>query len=157
MSADKDGVELLPCPFCGGEASDAGHIAYNRALDDTTWADGSPVTEAFYVNCIACGAVARSGFVGGFQTKVEAIERWNHRARPTPAHEQGWRTDDCRARGDWSEDAVEQLAHELSWELEEASLSANDYVTVNREKLRTIAKRVLARLPPPLTKGGEDA
>jgi len=77
--------------------------------------------------------------------------------RPTPAQEQGWRTDDCRARGDWSEDAVEQLAHELSWELEEASLSANDYVTVNREKLRTIAKRVLARLPPPLTKGGEDA
>lgn len=73
----------MPCPFCGGEASDTGHIAYNRALNDTTWADGSPVVEAFFVNCIACGTVARSGFIGGFQAKAEAVERWN-----TRSHEQ---------------------------------------------------------------------
>jgi hypothetical protein len=68
---------------------------------------------------------------------------------------EAWRTDDCRAAGDWSEDAVEQLVHELSWELEEASLDARDYVTVNREKLRMIAKRVLARTPYPHNGEGE--
>lgn len=73
-------------------------------------------------------------------------------APPAPPQEQpasgsgeGWRTDDCRARGDMLGDPVEQLVFELSWELEEAALSANDLVTVNREKLRTIAKRVLER------------
>ena len=71
--------ELLPCPFCGKEAAH-GHIRYSRPLSDTSWADETPITEAFYVNCVWCGAVCRSGLVGGFQTEAEAAERWNTRA-----------------------------------------------------------------------------
>lgn len=78
-------AELLPCPFCGGEASADGHIRYSKPLADTWWEGGLPITEAFYVNCIKCGAVARSGLVGGYQTKAEAIERWNARHRGSTA------------------------------------------------------------------------
>jgi hypothetical protein len=81
--------------------------------------------------------------------EAEAIAAWNTRT-PTPdavnadkAHD--WRTDDCRVMGNHHADPVEQLAFELSFELEVAELDAHDLVTVNREKLRTIAKRVLAR------------
>lgn len=71
--------ELKPCPFCGGKASADGHIRYGKPLKDAWWEDGSPITEAFYTNCMNCGALARSGIVGGFKTKAEAIERWNTR------------------------------------------------------------------------------
>ena len=54
--------------------------------------------------------------------------------------------DRLRSSPNYHEDEVEQLMFELSWELEEASLNSNDYVTVNREKLRAIAHRVLGRL-----------
>jgi hypothetical protein len=71
---------LLPCPFCGGEASADGETHYREALADTHWADGSDITEAFFVNCIKCGITnGRPGLVGGYQTKDEAIERWNAR------------------------------------------------------------------------------
>lgn len=74
-----DTPTLKPCPFCGGGASDAGHIKYSRPLDDTSWEDGSAVLEAFYVNCMKCGAVSRAGLVGGYQTKAQAIAAWNTR------------------------------------------------------------------------------
>lgn len=74
---------LKPCPFCGGKASDNGHIKYKPALHDTWWPGDIPITESFYVNCIKCGAVARSGIVGGYQTKAEAIAAWNTRAKAT--------------------------------------------------------------------------
>ena len=77
------GVEgLKPCPFCGGEASDAGHTKYSRPLDDAKWLDGSPVREAFFVNCIPCGASSRNSLFGGYQTKAEAIAAWNRRTPP---------------------------------------------------------------------------
>lgn len=102
-------------------------------------------------------ALAYADETGGVGLSVQAADL---RAILSALHPQvvgvaeGWQTDDCRAVGDWSEDQVEQLMFELSWELEEAALNVNDYVTVNREKLRTIAKRVLARLaaaPKPTT------
>lgn len=71
-------VKLLPCPFCGHAAA-LGHIRYSRPLNDTTWADETPITEAHYVNCVWCGAVCRSGIVGGYQTQAEAIAAWNTR------------------------------------------------------------------------------
>jgi hypothetical protein len=75
-------AELKPCPFCGGEASDAGHVRYSKPLTDTWWDDGSPITEAFYVNCIKCGIDnGRAGLVGGYRTRAEANERWNTRAQ----------------------------------------------------------------------------
>lgn len=79
-------VELKPCPFCGGDASDAGHIKYSRPLCDTWWSDGTSITEAYYVNCKQCGQVrAPFNLVGGYQTKDEAIAAWNRRATPEPA------------------------------------------------------------------------
>lgn len=66
--------DLKPCPFCGGEASGEGHARYNQPLADTRWADGSEITECFFVNCIKCGVDnGRPGLVGGYQTKAEAI------------------------------------------------------------------------------------
>lgn len=78
------GNELKPCPFCGGKASDTGHIRYSKPLDDTNWADGSPVTEAFFVNCTRCGVSAAGHITGGHQTKAAAVAAWNRRA-PTPS------------------------------------------------------------------------
>src|SRR6478736_2647112 len=71
---------LLPCPFCGGEASGDGHIRYTRPLNDVTWADESPVMEAFFVNCTACGARTVDFAAGGHQTKERAHTAWNQRA-----------------------------------------------------------------------------
>ena len=73
-------VTLKPCPFCGGEASDSGHIRYGKPLTDVWWGDdNTPITEAFYCNCMKCGAVSHSGIVGGYRTKAEAIAAWNAR------------------------------------------------------------------------------
>lgn len=52
---------------------------------------------------------------------------------------------DLHSRPDFHDDPVEQLAFELAYELEDAKLSPNDYVTVNRKKLQQIATRVLSR------------
>ncbi|WCT73966.1 Lar family restriction alleviation protein [Sphingomonas naphthae] len=76
----QEAVALLPCPFCGGEASADGRTQYSKPLTDTWWEDGSPITEAFSVNCIKCGASANSGLVNGYQTKGKAIAAWNTRA-----------------------------------------------------------------------------
>jgi len=75
--------ELLPCPFCGGAASDSGVVHYgHREKQDQNawWADGSPVEDAYFCNCKSCGANNR-GIVGGFQTQENAIEAWNRRAK----------------------------------------------------------------------------
>ena len=84
---------------------------------------------------------------------VSAMLGYHEQASAQAIPEQGWQDDDCRARGDMYEDQVEQLVFELSWELEEAELNRSDLVTVNREKLRTIAKRVLARTPKASAQG----
>lgn len=74
---------LLPCPFCGGEASAEGTVRYSKC-PDVWWADGSEVLEAFYVHCVRCGA-KRTGIAGGQQTKAEAIEAWNTRPEAAEA------------------------------------------------------------------------
>jgi len=68
---------LKPCPFCGGEASGDGRTRYGRPLEDTTWDDGSPVTEAFFANCPRCG-VSNRGVIG-YRTRQAAIAAWNRR------------------------------------------------------------------------------
>ena len=80
MGKANETIPLLPCPFCGDDASSEGHIRFSRPLHDTWWPGDVPITEAFYVNCVKCGAVCCSGIVGGFQTKAEAVARWNTRA-----------------------------------------------------------------------------
>lgn len=76
------GEVLLACPFCGGEASDAGHTRYSRPLDGAEWADGTPIIETFHVNCIKCGATSRSGLCNGYQNRAEAVTAWNTRSLP---------------------------------------------------------------------------
>ena len=86
-----DTVTLKPCPFCGGEANADGHIKFSQPLNDTWWPGEVPITEAFYVNCVRCGAVSRSGIVGGYQSRDEAIAAWNTRngGAATPMRESG--------------------------------------------------------------------
>ncbi|NVN06029.1 hypothetical protein HW509_10575 [Asaia spathodeae] len=55
------------------------------------------------------------------------------------------KADDLGAKPDHHRCPVEQVAFELAWMCEEANISANDLVIVNREKLRTIARRAVAR------------
>ena len=61
--------DLLPCPFCGGEA-----IRVDVGLSE--FVDGE-------VTCEDCG-----GNVGNYPTKADAIAAWNRRALPAvqPAH-----------------------------------------------------------------------
>jgi hypothetical protein len=73
-TADK----LLRCPFCGGEASDAGYVFYRKPCEDIAWEDGSPITEAFFCNCPACGISNMASNIG-YRTKAQAIAAWNRR------------------------------------------------------------------------------
>lgn len=73
---DKD--ELLPCPFCGGEAA-FGMSQYNRPLPDVWWNDGSEIFEAHSVNCVSCSATNSGNFAHGYQTKALAAAAWNRR------------------------------------------------------------------------------
>lgn len=57
--------------------------------------------------------------------------------------------DVLRSKPDYHNDNIEQLAFELACELEDAELSHNDFVTVNREKLKAIATRVYTKLKQP--------
>ena len=70
---------LLPCPFCGGEASDAGYQTWSKPLENTFWAGHKPITEAFFCNCPRCG-VNNIKSVVGYQTQADAIAAWNTRA-----------------------------------------------------------------------------
>lgn len=71
--------ELKSCPFCGGKAS-FGKIEYSSDQEPFAWfADGTPVLIAHFINCQICGANNQS-FVGGYQTKEQAITAWNTRA-----------------------------------------------------------------------------
>ena len=60
-------IELLPCPFCGGEAElDAG-----ETLDDHV------VKLTYYVFCFGCFVQSVK-----FPSEADAIEAWNCRAAP---------------------------------------------------------------------------
>lgn len=52
-------INLLPCPFCGGEARIIGAVG-----------------TVFWVKCTECGAETQSEI-----TKQRAAEKWNRRGR----------------------------------------------------------------------------
>lgn len=54
--------------------------------------------------------------------------------------------DKLKSKPDFYAEQVDQLAFELAYELEEAEMNRNDLVSINREKLKDIATRVLSRL-----------
>lgn len=69
MKKDK----LLPCPFCGGEAS-MGTVTYDKKSEVARLNK----QQTFYgVNCIECGANTLG--VIGSKTEEEAVNRWNRR------------------------------------------------------------------------------
>jgi hypothetical protein len=72
---------LRPCPFCGERASSEGVIRYS-SNPNTHWKDGTEVLEAFYCNCMSCGAKMGGACTGGYQTRAEAIQKWNTRVVP---------------------------------------------------------------------------
>ena len=73
-------ADLLPCPFCGGEASATGSVRYSEN-HEAWWPDGSRIQDAFFVNCMACGCDNRA--MVGHQTTEAAIAHWNRR-HPSP-------------------------------------------------------------------------
>lgn len=65
--------KLLPCPFCGGEAS-LGTVTYDKRSEIVRLNK----QQTFYgVNCIECGATT-FGIIGS-KTEEEAKQRWNTR------------------------------------------------------------------------------
>lgn len=68
----------LPCPCCGYEASADGRVTYGPN-NDAWFADGTRIAVAFFCNCPRCG-VNNQGIAGGYQTRDEAIAKWNRRA-----------------------------------------------------------------------------
>lgn len=74
--------DLLPCPFCGGEASAEGYQKWSKPVLNMTWDGGDPITEAYFCNCrTCCVSNITSGI--GYRTRAEAIANWNRRAAPT--------------------------------------------------------------------------
>ena len=78
MTHPTDPRDLLPCPFCGHDAS-IGRVMYSRPLKGCNWADGRDVTEAHYAHCVWCAVGQRTNVAGGYQTPEEAAEKWNTR------------------------------------------------------------------------------
>lgn len=71
-------TNLLPCPFCGGEAK-----AFYCEESGT-----------FDVQCQVCGAIPYTGYRRSGMSPDEVIEAWNRRAYrpccPKPCNEQCW-------------------------------------------------------------------
>lgn len=86
--------ELKPCPFCGGEASDAGTIRFGES-HHAWWSDGTRILKSYYVSCIICGSSNRGLF--GHQTKQQATGTWNQRT-PDAVEVLKEVKEDCSAR-----------------------------------------------------------
>lgn len=72
---DKD-TDLLPCPFCGGEAA-FGTIRYSsKMVREQEWTQ-----DVFHtVGCISCGSSTQK--ITGHKTQDGAAESWNARVDP---------------------------------------------------------------------------
>jgi len=75
-------AHLLPCPFCGGEASPHGYQHFGKPLTETFWKGDRPITKAYFCNCPSCGVSNICSGIG-YETREEAIAAWNRRA-PEP-------------------------------------------------------------------------
>lgn len=67
---------LLPCPFCGGEASADGSVRYHEN-HEAWWDDGERILDAYFCNCVKCG-ISNLGLLG-HRTRADAIAKWNKR------------------------------------------------------------------------------
>lgn len=151
---------LLPCPFCGGAASSGGYQRWSRALDDTRWADGTRIKEAYFCNCPMCGVTNCNGSIG-YQTAAEAIAAWNRRAAPAadnwrddPAADERWcagnefalnrlcavlKVDPDTVDWDGSDGSLQEEADALIWRI----LHANPDAGPPADDLRAVAPKTL--------------
>lgn len=67
-------IQLLPCPFCGGEAT-FGFVAHTDREDD-------PNAGGEFVDCSQCQASTALVFPLKGDVKRELAERWNRRIGP---------------------------------------------------------------------------
>jgi len=73
MADNQRQIELLPCPFCGGEAA-FGTTRYS----DSTVKEQAWKQDVFYsVNCIVCAATTKG--LAGSLSQTEAANKWNKR------------------------------------------------------------------------------
>ena len=68
-------AELLPCPFCGGEADTYDYEAERNIYDPITlgYVDTETYTK-YGVGCLECGAI-----IAEQMSEEKAIEKWNTR------------------------------------------------------------------------------
>lgn len=70
--------ELLPCPFCGGEAKLHDGLVIIPVIDENgAYIDADVEDTPAWVECAACGAAT-----DGVDSADEAISAWNRRAQP---------------------------------------------------------------------------
>ncbi len=70
--------ELLPCPFCGGEAELHDGVVIIPVIDESgAYIDADVEDTPAWVECAACGAAT-----DGVDSADEAIAAWNRRAQP---------------------------------------------------------------------------
>lgn len=123
---------LKPCPFCGGDAH-AATTRYSRPLDDATWLDGTPITQAFFVSCVQCGSCTNVSV--GRQTKAEAAAAWNTRADERP------NATDYRNRGErdaayWRDLCERMFQGKLIDRLAAIGEAEHELARINAEALR---------------------
>jgi hypothetical protein len=66
-------MQLVPCPFCGGEASPS-LVRYSHPVRGD---DGSDRAEFYFISC--CHCLSNNKGLIGFRTQVLAAEHWNNR------------------------------------------------------------------------------
>jgi len=66
-------VKLLPCPFCGGEAS----VGKRTFVESQVRSDEMPQATFYFVNCMIC--TAQTDTMRGSLTEAIAAARWNTR------------------------------------------------------------------------------
>ena len=70
--------ELLPCPFCGGEAELHDGVVIIPVIDESgAYIDADVEDTPAWVECAACGAAT-----DGVDSADEAIAAWNRRTQP---------------------------------------------------------------------------
>src|SRR3546814_11278574 len=73
MSESNRTKELLPCPFCGGEAG-----VNTKRTTDAEYIRLNGRDHGYGVNCTTCGTDNR-GVAMGYATREQAIAAWNRR------------------------------------------------------------------------------
>ena len=140
MSGAVEGVALLPCPFCGGDA----FIRHVEAHDHTPMLKAllpqiEPAEDTYWPEC-GCGAVT-----DGCNSQSEAIAAWNTRTTP-PARSYADGVEDAAKVADDLANAAASLQAALELHGVDAPVK-----NAQRETATTLAAaiRILSQEPQP--------